>query len=301
MNLLITGAWQDAQKHIPELERMGHSVLFMQYENDVLPCGYDWVEGVVANGLFQSHGIEKFTRLHYIQVTSAGLDRVPLEYAAEHGIELHNARGVYSVPMAEYAVGGVLQLYRQAAFFRENQRLRRWEKKRELAELYGKTVCIIGCGSVGTECARRFSAFGCRVIGVNRHPREDENYYSMVPVGALGEVLPEADVVVLAVPLTEETRRLIDAEKLGKMKLGAVLVNIARGAVVDERALEAALGANLGGAVLDVFEEEPLSAESPLWDMENVIITPHNSFVGDGNAERLKSVIMGNLRAAEYI
>lgn len=299
MNLLITGAWQGAKDNIHKLEQMGHRVSFLQYEKDEPPCGYDWVEGTVCNGLFQSHPIEAFKNLRYIQLTSAGLDRVPVEYVRSHGIKLYNARGVYSVPMAEFAVGGVLQLYKRASFFRENQKRHRWEKNRELLELYGKTVCIVGCGSVGTECARRFGAFGCKVIGVNRHPKQDENYRSIVPIEWLPELLPETDILVLAVPLTAETTGLINAEKLSAMKRGAVLVNVARGAVVDERALETALDTGLGGAVLDVFEEEPLSDASPLWDRDNVILTPHNSFVGEGNAERMTAVVLENLRALD--
>ena len=109
MNLLITGAWQDARAQIPALEKMGHSVKFLQYEKDALPCGYDWAEGIVCNGLFLHHPIEKFENLTYIQLTSAGFDRVPMDYVREKGIEIHNARGVYSVPMAEFALAGVLQ------------------------------------------------------------------------------------------------------------------------------------------------------------------------------------------------
>ena len=149
MNILITGAWQDAQQHIAEIENMGHEVCFMQYEKDELPYEYGWVEGVICNGLFLYHEIEKFINLKYIQLTSAGYDRVPMDYVKKHGIEAHNAKGVYSIPMAEFAIAGVLELYKQRAFFRENQKVHKWEKHRGLLELYGKKVCIVGCGSVG--------------------------------------------------------------------------------------------------------------------------------------------------------
>lgn len=297
MNLLITGAWQDAGANVPELRRMGHQVAFVQYEKDVMPCGYDWVEGVVCNGLFLHHPIEKFTNLKYIQLTSAGFDRVPMDYVAEHGIEIHNAGGVYSIPMAEHALAGVLQLYRQMDFFRRNQRRHAWEKHRGLLELSGKHVCILGCGSVGTECAGRFSAFGCRVTGIATTGREQACFDEVLPVSELDRVLPRTDVLVLTLPLTEKTRHLINGEALEKLKPGAILVNIARGAVVDTGALEQALRTgHLGGAVLDVFEEEPLGGESPLWDMDNVIVTPHNSFVGEGTKRRLNEVIFRNLK-----
>jgi phosphoglycerate dehydrogenase-like enzyme len=217
-----------------------------------------------------------------------------MKYVQEHGIEIHNARGVYSIPMAEFAVAGVLQIYKQSKFFYENQKAHCWEKNRGLWELYGKTVTIVGCGSVGTECAKRFTAFECYVIGVDLYPRQDMNYTKMVGLDTLDEVLPATDILILTLPLTDKTYHLINAERLQILKVNAVLVNIARGAVVDTNALIKAVP-RLGGAVLDVFEEEPLEISSKLWDMENVLLAPHNSFVGDRNRFRLTNVILDSL------
>ena len=193
-----------------------------------------------------------------------------------------------------------------------------WIKNRQVRELAGSRVLIVGCGSVGTECAKRFKAFGCRITGVDRSAIEAGNgsrikdrnhdwikdwndvgnlgerfekiYDQIRPPEALDEELSAADIIILSLPLTKETRGLVDERRLSLIK--GILVNISRGALVDRRALEKWEGA----AVLDVFEEEPLPPESPLWEKENMIITPHNSFVGDGNAERLKVLIMGNMR-----
>ena len=294
MNLLVTGAWSDGKNCISELEAMGHDVCFMQYEKDALPCNYEWVEGVICNGLFLTHPIEKFINLKFIQLTSAGFDRVDMDYVKSHNIEIHNARGVYSIPMAEFAVCGVLQLYKQAAFFRENQRNHLWEKHRGLLELSGKNVLIVGCGSVGNECAKRFAAFGCEVTGVDLFPREDSLYSEILPLDMLNEALKQADVIVLTLPLTKQTRHLIDESKLSLIKNGATLVNIARGAIIDTNALQNHID-RFTGAVLDVFEEEPLNENSPLWDKQNIILTPHNSFVGEGNGGRLREIIIRNL------
>lgn len=294
MNLLVTGAWGGAKDHLAELEAMGHNVCFMQYEKDELPCDYGWVEGVVCNGLFLSHPIEKFANLRYIQLTSAGFDRVDTDYVKAHDIEIHNARGVYSVPMAEFALSGVLQLYKQSAFFRNNQQRHIWEKHRDLRELCGKRVLIVGCGSVGNECAKRFAAFDCVVTGVDLFPREDTLYSEILPLEKLDGALRQANIIVLTLPLTDQTNHLIDESKLSLLKDSAVLVNIARGAIVDTEALMKHIN-RLGGAVLDVFEDEPLSEDSPLWNKENLIITPHNSFVGEGNGERLREIIYHNL------
>ena len=300
MNLLVTGAWQGAKEHLDTLEQMGHAVAFLQQEKDALPCDPAWVEGVICNGLFLHHELENFPNLRYIQLTSAGFDRVPMDAVRARSIEIHNARGVYSIPMAEAAVGGVLALYRKAAFFARSQQNRCWEKRRDLRELAGKTVVILGCGSVGTACARRFRAFDCRVVGVNRSVRQMPDYDEMHPLTEWDKVLPQADILVLTLPLTAETRGLMDAQRLARMQPGAVLVNIARGALVDADALDRALETHLGGAVLDVFDPEPLPETSHLWARENVLITPHNSFVGEGNAPRLNAVILKNLEGTRH-
>ena len=295
MKLLITGAWQQAKEYINVIEQMGHEVYFLQNEKDALPCNPEEVEGVVCNGLFLSHPIEQFSNLKYIQLTSAGFDRVPMEYVKNHAIQIYNARGVYSIPMAEFAITGVLDIYKKSRFFSENQKKHKWDKHRGLMELHGKKVCIVGCGSVGNECAKRFAAFGCHVTGVDLFLREDECYQKMVGLQELDTMLKESDVVVLTLPLTEETQHLLNAERMKYLRDGAVLVNIARGAIVDTKALVLEMN-RLGGAVLDVFEEEPLSADDALWEMDNVIVTPHNSFVGEGNVERLSRLILRNLK-----
>ena len=296
MKLLVTGAWHGAKENLDVLRAMGHEIAFLQQEKEALPCAGDWVEGVICNGLFLHHPLSHFPNLRYIQLTSAGFDRVPMDEIRARGIEIHNARGVYSVPMAEHAVWGVLSLYHQAPFFFKNQAESRWEKHRGLRELAGNTVCILGTGSVGTECAKRFRAFGCRIIGVNRTVRESPAFDAVLPMDALADALAQADVVVLTLPLNAATCGLMNAERLAWMKPGAVLVNIARGAIVEEHALIEALQKRLGGAVLDVFDPEPLAPESPLWSQENVIVTPHNSFVSDGNAKRLRDLIFVNLK-----
>ena len=294
MNLLITGAWQQAKAYIPTIESKGHQVQFLQFEKDALPCDYEWVEGIIGNGIFLSHPIEKFVNLKYIQLTSAGFDRVPMQYVKEHGIEIHNAKGVFSIPMAEFAVAGVLELYKKMRFFHENQKKHNWEKHRGLLELFGKTVVIVGCGDVGIECAKRFRAFGCTVIGVNRTVRKNEVFDRIVPLSEIDMVLREVDVAVMTVALTEETNHLMNADRLKLLKSSAILVNIARGGIIDTNALIDCLP-NIGGAVLDVFEEEPLDANSPLWDSENTVITPHNSFAGERNKERLSTLVITNI------
>ncbi len=296
MNILVTGAWRCTEAQLDSIRQLGHRVEFMQNESDPLPVEPDWVEGLVCNGLFLHHDIDLFQNLRFIQLTSAGFDRVPMERVESRGIRICNARGVYGIPMAEFALCGVLQLYKQSRFFTENQKNKSWNKHRGLLELWGKQVTVVGCGNIGQECAKRFAAFDCHVIGVDIFQAQLPNIEKMYDISQLQQVLPDSDVVVLTLPLTDATKHLFSTEAFGAMKKGAILVNIARGGVVDTQALVKALQSHLGGAVLDVFEEEPLNPENPLWSMENVLLTPHNSFVGDNNSHRLEQVILTNLK-----
>lgn len=297
MKILVTGAWNCTDEQLNSIIALGHDVIFMQQEKDVCPVNYEDIEGVICNGLFLYHPIERFTSLRYIQLTSAGFDRVNMDYVTAHGIKIHNARGVYSIPMAEYALWGALQLAKKGNTFAENQKSHKWLKTRDSLEICGKAVCIIGCGNVGTECAKRFCAMGCKVYGVDIVPFDSEYYSSVLPLCEIKNAVKNADFTVLTLPLTDESRYLFDEDIFRSMKSGAVLINISRGAVVNtDHLIKALAEKRIGGAVLDVFEDEPLAENSPLWDMGNVIVTPHNSFVGDGNAERLYKVILENLK-----
>ena len=297
MNILITGAWRNCDCNIEKIKHMGHNVAFMQRENDSLPCEYDWVDAVICNSLFLFHPIEKFVNLKYIQLTSAGYDRVPLDYVKKHNIDIYNARGVYSIPRAEYAVASALQLYKNFTFFHDNQKNKLWEKDRSLQELYGKTVCVVGCGSVGTECAKRFKAFGCKTIGVDISFKVDNAFDKIVLLEALDMVISQTDIVILTLPLTDETYHIFNKERFSFLKSDVILINISRGAVVDTQALVEFFSNDRpqATAVLDVFEDEPLPQSSVLWEMKNIFITPHNSFIGDANNERLADLILSNL------
>lgn len=287
MKLLVTGAFQLNEAERAELEAAGHKLFFQQQEREQTEKPEQY-EAVICNALFLYNPIEYFTSLRLIQLTSAGLDRVPLEYIRKKGIEIYNAAGVYSVPMAEFAVGGILQLYKGSRAFYESQRARAWQKQHGLLELKGKTVCFAGTGDVGRETAKRLRAFGCHTIGVNRTPRPLPEFDEMLPLSELVSAALRADIFICCVALTGETRGLICRQVFEALPEKAVFVNVSRGGLVDEQALIEWLRSDCSlGAVLDVFESEPLPEKSPLWDMDKVILTPHNSYVGEGNHERL--------------
>lgn len=295
MKLLLTGAFKYSQEQLNMIQSLGYEVTFVQDERVSLDIDVSEFEAVVCNSLFLYNDITRFKNLKFIQLTSAGLDRVPLDYIKEKGIKIFNASGVYSIPMAEWAVLKILEIYKKSRQFYKNQDEHKWEKQRKLLELTDKTAAIIGYGSVGKEIAKRLKAFGVTVISVDRQVKEDEYVNESILIDNLDLALEKSDIIILTLPLTDETQHLINEEKIKVMKDDAVLINVSRGGIIDETALiESLRNDRFFGVALDVFEEEPLNA-SPLWDCENVIITPHNSFVSDKVNERLFELMIKNL------
>jgi phosphoglycerate dehydrogenase-like enzyme len=234
--------------------------------------------------------------LRWIHTISAGVEHVLFPELIESDIVLTNASGVFNTPIAEAVLGYMLAVAKRLPEFLEYQRLHRWQKL-PLKELRGQVVGIVGLGDMGTEVARLSQAFGMSVLGLQRQPRRNEYADETLPPEDLHDLLGRSDFVVIAAPLTEETRGMIGRPELRAMKQDAWLINIARGPIVDQEALVAALQEErIGGACLDVFVEEPLPADSPLWDLPNVIITPHNSWSSPCLDERAAELFLENLR-----
>jgi phosphoglycerate dehydrogenase-like enzyme len=249
-------------------------------------------------------------RLNYVHSASAGVERALTPTALERGLVITNARGVFSRPIAEYVLMMILAVSRRLPGLLELQRERTWQPL-EGVELRDVTVGIVGLGSIGRAVGALATAFGCRVIAVRRRSdggtaiaADDETRsfgeVMLDRVGgpeALPDLLAESDFVVLAAPLTAETADMIDEAALAAMKPTAWLVNIARGRLVDERALLDALReGRIGGAILDTFREEPLPPTSPFYDLPNVIVTPHTSWSSGRVLDRSVELFCDNLR-----
>ncbi len=254
---------------------------------------------LVVSGLWQDALLEAAPRLRYIQSIGAGTDQFPREALQARGIRLASARGVNAAAVAQHAMALILALARRLPEARDNQKKRFWRgmigdlAQRE-DELGGKTLLIVGLGDIGGRLARLAKAFEMRVVALRRNPDAGggaaDGVHAMAELRAL---LPAADVVALTCPLTPETERLIDSAAFAAMKPSACLVNVARGRVVDEPALVAALASrHIAGAGIDVTAEEPLSPESPLWDMERVLLTPHTA----GETRRYEDNVIEILR-----
>ncbi|HXQ40113.1 MAG TPA: D-2-hydroxyacid dehydrogenase [Candidatus Udaeobacter sp.] len=239
---------------------------------------------LAVSGLWRSALLESAHRLRFIQSVSAGIDQFDRPLLAARGIRLASAQGVNERAVAEHAMALILALMRRLPEARDNQARRHWRgMARRLEgredELGGKTLLIIGLGRIGGRLARLAKAFDLRVLGIRRDPAAGGNGADAVHgPDRLGELLAAADFVALTCPLTPETRGIIDAGALRRMKPTAYLVNVARGRCVEEAALvEALTQGRIAGAALDCFAEEPLPPSSPLWAFGNVLITPHSA------------------------
>jgi phosphoglycerate dehydrogenase-like enzyme len=250
-------------------------------------------------------------RLAWVHSASAGVERVLTPAARARGITITNARGVFSQPIAEYVLTMVLAISRRLPQLLELQRERTWQPL-EAVELRDVTIGLVGYGSLGRTVARLTAAFGARVVATRRRPERsgrdrgdgagaDTEAERAVEIlggpNSLPALLEQSDFVVLAAPLTPETDGLIDAAALGRMRRGAWLINVARGRLVDEGALVRALREHrIGGAVLDTFRDEPLGADSPFYDLPNVIVTPHTSWSSGRVLDRTIELFCDNLR-----
>jgi phosphoglycerate dehydrogenase-like enzyme len=243
-------------------------------------------------------------RLRWVHSSAAAVEGLlPLADLARREIVVTNSRGVQAIPMAEHVMGGLLVLSRRYDRMLDAQRERRWIQN-ELTNdwpwmLHGGSMTIVGLGTIGIEVARRAHAFGMSISGVRRRAAEPRPSFVDRVVGPdrLNDALMGCDVLVLSAPGVSSTQRMIGAEQLALLNDGAVVVNVARGQILDEAALLAALGSGkVRGAVLDVFDREPLDADSPLWSTPNVVITPHTSGFRASHWDEVTDLFSDNLR-----
>ncbi|MDQ1013925.1 D-2-hydroxyacid dehydrogenase [Streptomyces afghaniensis] len=281
------------------IERLAETVYATEEELPYLLPGADallaWVTITPAIRDAWPDNPEKAPR--WVHASSAGVDSFLFPALVEDpGVVLTNARGVYDEPTAEYVLGLILALAKDFPGTWEHQRRREW-RPRLSDGITGRTVLVWGTGPIGRAIARLLGAVGMRVCGAGRKARTDDPDFGTVHGSTtVTSALGEADYVVLAAPLTKGTRGMVDASVLAAMKPGARLINVGRGGLVDEEALIDHLAAGrLAGAALDVFGQEPLPAESPLWDMPGVMISPHTAGETTGEREALVEVFLDNL------
>jgi D-2-hydroxyacid dehydrogenase (NADP+) len=234
--------------------------------------------------------------LKWIQAITAGVDNLPLKEINDRGIILTNTRGIHKIQMAEFAIAAMINFARNFHLMHRNQIKGLWDRSAPQAEIYGKVVGIIGLGSIGEEIARKASFLGMQVLGVRQNPRPIKYVDGVYGIEEMDKVFRESDYIINLLPLTTGTRKLIDRRYFGSMKKTACFINIGRGPTVNQADLVDALKGNqIGGLIADVYEAEPLPEDSPLWKLENVILTPHIAGVSPNYLERAMGVIRHNL------
>ena len=220
--------------------------------------------------------IKELTQLEWVQMTWAGTDKYTRNGPFPQGVRLTNASGAFGVIISEYILAGILSLTRNLIYYKEEQKQHRWSPLSHEILLYGKKALFLGTGNIASETAKRLQVFGCETIGLHRTSASVTYFDKTDCLSCIDEYLAEADLVIAALPNQEETMNLMTYDRFAKMKKDAIFVNVGRGNLLSEGALEKALSQGmLAGAVLDVQRVEPLGEESPLWDYDRVILTPH--------------------------
>src|SRR5262245_28865088 len=278
-------AWQIPKRHVGRLRERFPEISFVHAENETDALrGIEDVDIAFSSRLTPAM-VERARRLRWVHSSAAAVEGLlPLSDLAKRSIVVSNSKGIQAIPIAEQVLGGLLVLARRLDLTIPAQRERRWIQA-QLCDtdwpwmLHGRSMTIVGLGTIGIEVARRAQAFGMRVTGVRRHPDQPSPSFVHRVLGPehLTDALTGCDVLVICSPFVAATNRLIGTEQINKLNAGAILVNVARGQIVDEGAMIQALqSGKLGGAVLDVFDVEPLEPSSPLWSLPNVVISPNS-------------------------
>lgn len=284
-------------KNISLIEDLGYEIIIKPEQGLIYSEELKEVEVLVCYNPFDSLDISLMKDLKWIQLSSAGIDQLPKDKVIENSILVTNNRGGYSIPMGEWIVLNILEIYKNRMNIYKNRINKRWKMDTSIIELYGRTVGFIGTGTIAIEAAKRLQGFGVKVIGMNSSGDDTEYFEKCYAREQMEELLEKSDIVIITIPYTKETHHLFSKQVLRKIKDDAVLINVARGSIIDEEALiEELKKGRFKGVALDVFEKEPLPEDSPLWDFNNVIITCHNSWISEMRNKRRFEMIYENLK-----
>ena len=250
---------------------------------------------LVTYNPFNTLDISKMSKLKYIQTTSVGVDQIPKEKLLGRDILIANNKGGYSVPISEWIVMYILQIYKNSKRFYEQQQNKKWKMNFEISEMTGKKIGFIGTGTIATQGAKRLKAFDVEIWGVNTNGSDREYFDKCFSTLEMDVVFKECDVVICTIPATKETIGIINKDKFNIMKDKSVFINVGRGNILNEEDLINYIN-KFRGVALDVFQNEPLSEDNKLWSFDNVTVTPHNSWVSNKNNERNFDMIYDNLK-----
>ena len=300
-------AWTIQPAHVDELRRRFPHITFLHSTTRDTDLEFAETADIAFALSLPKEAVARAVRLKWVHGSGHAVGHFPLAELGARGITVTNSRGIQAIPIAEHVMAGLLALARRLPQTMRDQQERVWRPNELIGDaspwvLYGHTLGVVGVGTIGEAIAVRAKAFGMRVMGVRRHPKRAHpaGFDEVYGPSDLERLLARADIVVIAAPLTSDTNSMLGADAIAKTKPGAIVVNIARGQLLDEQALARALAdGRLGGAVLDVFTTEPLPADSAFWSMPNVIITPHNSGFRAGHFDAVIDLFSENLTRFE--
>lgn len=285
------------KENMNKIKSLGYDITLVDEKGITYNENLKDIEVLLCYNPFSTFDISRLEKLKWIQLSSIGVDQVPKDVVLKNKITITNNKGGYSIPIGEWIVMDILNLLKRSTYFYKKQNQKHWKMDSKVLELHGKTVTFIGTGTIAVEAAKRLQGFGVKVLGINTKGRDIEYFNKCYSMSNIDKVLSESDVVIITLPYTKDTHHLINEDKFSSMKNNIFFINIARGAIVDEKALINNLqSGKVAAAALDVFEEEPLPESSPLWSMDNVIITPHNSWISELRNERRFDLIYENMK-----
>ena len=292
MKITCTVKFSNDQLH--KIEQLGYEIKYYP-ENSIENDKYiNESEILVTYNPFDTLDISKMKNLKYIQTSSIGIDQIPKDKLENRDILICNNKGSYSVPISETIVMNILNIYKNSIKFYNKKLNKKWKMDYSLTELTDKKVGFLGTGTLSSETAKRLKAFSVEVWGVNTDGTLKEYFDKCFSSKDMDKVFKNCDVVVCTMPSTKETIGIINKDKFSLMKDKSIFINVGRGNIVNEKDLVRYIK-KFRGVYLDVFENELLSEDSKLWEFDNVIITPHNSWISDKNKERTFNVIYNNL------
>lgn len=298
MKTLVT--FKFTEEEFQTLKNLGYDVIYKNEKDITFSEGIKDIDTMVCFNPFDKIDIDLFPNLKWIQLLSAGINHVPVDKVLSKDIVLTNNKGGYSVAISEWIILKILEMLKNSKEFHNNQNSKIWKIDTSLLELYGKTVGFLGTGSIAKETAKRLEAFGVKILGFNTEGKNTKYFHKSYNIKDINNIVSELDILVISAPYTDETHHLVDDVVLSNMKNDSYIVNIARGSIIDEKALIKSLkSGTIKKAALDVFEEEPLPENNPLWSMDNVYLSPHTSWVSEMVRRRRYEIAYRNM--SKYI
>lgn len=295
MDILLT--YDYGKDNIKKMTELGYNIILKEEKDLFYSDEFENIEVLVCYNPFKTLDISKFKKLKWIQLSSIGIDQLPIEKIIKRNIIVSNNQGGYSKPMGEWVVLSILEILKNKKEIFINQQNKKWKMDTSVLELVNKKVLFLGTGTIAKESAKRLKGFECLIDGINTSGREQEYFSNVYKSSEILKVIADYDIVISTLPKIKETFHYINKEFMDLMKDDSILINVSRGQIIDETELINQLhNGKFLGVSLDVFEIEPLSELSDLWNFDRVYISAHNSWISEMKNERRFDMIYENLK-----